>query len=284
MPGQNPTQKDMGIRPGAPGDEPKLTETEIILLGLFFLTLDALDWAEVGVPITDAIAFPVSQIYLRIKGVPSGKMLGGNLLELIPLADYLPMRTAAFLWTAWIDRHPTAGGILKAAEKMQGEVSGTLPKEINPGPSPVPQTPQSVPGPYGETETPAFSHALPLETRGAIRDVRENIPQGRRIAAPGQPEKESAPGTLDIPEEDKDLFAVKAPEEMGFAKKEEEDAGVVPEKKPEQKKDDSAEEDLEERLGYGSAQIRRVAEGKDVLEKMSGKDIRKDEKDLPKPA
>ncbi|MBI5220476.1 MAG: hypothetical protein HY978_01405 [Candidatus Liptonbacteria bacterium] len=87
---------------------PKIPSAEALLVGALILLADILDYIPgVGLGVTDAIAFPSEQIYMRTKGVKGNYALIGNLLELIPVVgDVLPLRTAAFLVTIYVDRHP----------------------------------------------------------------------------------------------------------------------------------------------------------------------------------
>jgi hypothetical protein len=98
----------------APQHEPKLSDADIIIGSILMLTLDAIDWLEVGIPGTDLVGFPLEQLFLNKKGVKGTTALVGNVIELVPGVDYLPVRSIAWLITAWMDRHPS-----EFSEKME---------------------------------------------------------------------------------------------------------------------------------------------------------------------
>ncbi len=111
------------------GPEPKISDAEV-LLGISFLGL--VDIVEM-IPflnflgdfgITDAIVFPFSQIYLRMKGAHGTYMLVGNLLELVPVVGWMPIRTAGFIITVWIDRHPKVSAAVQAVSSVKGIGTG----------------------------------------------------------------------------------------------------------------------------------------------------------------
>jgi hypothetical protein len=103
----------------APQHEPKLSDADVIIGSVLMLTLDAIDWLQVGIPGTDLVGFPLEQLFLNKKGVKGTTALVGNIIELVPGVDYLPVRSIAWLITAWMDRHPS-----EFSEKMEqvGEV------------------------------------------------------------------------------------------------------------------------------------------------------------------
>ncbi len=92
---------------------------DLVELALVFFGLDDF-W------ISDAIAFPLTQIYLRMKGVRGTYELIGNIIELIPYAGWIPFRTLGMIATIYVDRHPrleaVAGAVGQIAQK--GNVSG----------------------------------------------------------------------------------------------------------------------------------------------------------------
>jgi len=80
-----------------------------LILGLFLLP-------DFWIP--DIIAFPVTQIYLRMKGVRGEYALMGNLAELIPYVSALPMRTITIIMTIAVDRSPRLKEKLEMATKV----------------------------------------------------------------------------------------------------------------------------------------------------------------------
>ena len=58
------------------------------------------------------------------------RMLVGNVLELIPGADYLPIRTVAWCWGVWLDRHPQAKAVTEAVGVGVGVGGAVLKKGV----------------------------------------------------------------------------------------------------------------------------------------------------------
>lgn len=96
-----------------------MSEADIIIGTILMLALDAIDFVEVGIPGTDLVGFPLEQLFLSKKGVKGTTALIGNVIELIPGVDYLPVRSITWLITVWMDQHPS-----EFSEKMEqvGEV------------------------------------------------------------------------------------------------------------------------------------------------------------------
>ncbi len=99
--------------------EPKISLEEIVIITPYLLLLDGLGILLVAVGmddffILDAVRFPVTQLYMRFKGVKGTSMLIGNILELIPYVGGLPISTVAWLITIYLDRHPEKAEILSA--------------------------------------------------------------------------------------------------------------------------------------------------------------------------
>ncbi len=115
--------------------EPKINGVEavfMILLCLFFDALDALATlfdAFVGAGefiklFINAIASPILYFWITIKGVSPMWTFAGAGLELIPIANTLPIRTLTMAITIYIDRHPqqtekiqTVARIVRAVKK-----------------------------------------------------------------------------------------------------------------------------------------------------------------------
>lgn len=94
--------------------EPKFSKAEIVFFSLFYIILDALDWLEAGVPLTDAASW-LTQFYYVYKGVSGSRMVVGNILEIVPGVDYLPVRTITFWMTVYADRHPKVEAVAELA-------------------------------------------------------------------------------------------------------------------------------------------------------------------------
>ncbi len=91
--------------------EPKICLAEIIYLTIAFGLTDIIGIILVvfGLDdffLLDVIRFPLSQLYLRIKGVKGTATLVANILECIPYIGALPAATIGWLITVWLDRHP----------------------------------------------------------------------------------------------------------------------------------------------------------------------------------
>lgn len=179
------------------GREPKISDAEV-LLGVFFLGL--VDIVEM-IPflnflgdfgITDAIVFPFSQIYLRMKGVRGAYMLVGNILELIPVVDWLPIRTATFLITVWVDRHPKVGAAVQAVASVKGLGGAAAGGEVTQA---AEGTAKGAAGAYSgaESDLAAAASGAPATggeaadlgpKKGTLRELREsleNIPSTEEV-------------------------------------------------------------------------------------------------------
>lgn len=113
--------------------EPKINIVEIIVFGLFIVTADVAEFlATLSVPIpaigqalpvlATAYGFTVSAFtifWLIMKGVSTKWFLGGAGIDLIPLLNAIPARTAAFIATVAEDRlPPEKKAIVSAVTKM----------------------------------------------------------------------------------------------------------------------------------------------------------------------
>lgn len=99
---------------------PKFSLTEIIFITPFFLITDTIGiilviFALDDFALIDIVQFPLSQIYLRMKGVKGTYMLVTNILETIPYVSALPNATIGWLITVWLDSHPKAAAPLQKA-------------------------------------------------------------------------------------------------------------------------------------------------------------------------
>ncbi|TSC72321.1 MAG: hypothetical protein G01um101438_639 [Parcubacteria group bacterium Gr01-1014_38] len=66
--------------------------------------------------ITDVLAFPITQLYLRFKGVRSTYNIVCNIVELIPYVGALPLKTVGFLLTVWANRRAARRETLEQVE------------------------------------------------------------------------------------------------------------------------------------------------------------------------
>jgi hypothetical protein len=83
--------------------QPKISLPEIILIGLFFVILDAIDLIPFAGDLDDVFAAPLGAYYL-IKGINGIAFWVSWLLKLIPGFQELPLRTLSWAITVGIDR------------------------------------------------------------------------------------------------------------------------------------------------------------------------------------
>ena len=96
--------------------EPKISTPEAILVIMVLMLADGIELLLLFLAlddfwISDAIAFPLTQFYLRMKGVKGTASLVANLLELIPYVGWLPLRTMGFAIVVYLDHHPKLGAV-----------------------------------------------------------------------------------------------------------------------------------------------------------------------------
>ena len=105
--------------------EPKISIPEGII-GIFVLLIaDGVELALLfaGLDdfwISDAIAFPLTQLYLRMKGLKGTASLVANILELIPYVGWLPLRTIGFVIVLYMDHHPKLAAVTMRAAIVKG--------------------------------------------------------------------------------------------------------------------------------------------------------------------
>ncbi|MEK7212248.1 MAG: hypothetical protein AAB686_01050 [Patescibacteria group bacterium] len=85
-----------------------LTLPEMLFVGGLLLVADTIEallllFALDDFGISDAIAFPATQIYLKLRGVRGFYCLIGNCLELVPYLGALPLRTITFGVTMFME-------------------------------------------------------------------------------------------------------------------------------------------------------------------------------------
>lgn len=84
--------------------EPKISTPEIIILVLFAVIADLINWIPVINWVVTAVTLPGFQLYFMIKGVRGIYSLAGNAVEAIPALSVLPAITAGIIVTIIIDR------------------------------------------------------------------------------------------------------------------------------------------------------------------------------------
>ncbi len=107
---------------------PKISTPEVIIGTMILGATDLADIAlplifpAVGEVLTYFYGVPVSSftwIYLTMKRVKALPFALGGLADTLPFVNMLPMRTATFLLTAYVDRHPRAAPIVAAVEQVR---------------------------------------------------------------------------------------------------------------------------------------------------------------------
>ncbi len=84
--------------------KPKITQVESFIILAILAGLDIVDVALLIVGLDDfflldIVAFPITQLYFRMKGVRANYMLFANVAEVIPYVGKLPLRTIGALVT-----------------------------------------------------------------------------------------------------------------------------------------------------------------------------------------
>jgi hypothetical protein len=105
--------------------EPKISDVEIVLVGLFYVALDAIDLIPIAGEITDMIAAPMG-FYYWSKGLSGTAFLAAEVLDLIPIVQAIPSRTISWGATVYIDRHPKLEAALGSATKIAGALEGDV--------------------------------------------------------------------------------------------------------------------------------------------------------------
>jgi len=101
--------------------QPKISLPEAFLLTAYIALTDVVGivlviFALDDFFIIDAMTFPVTQIYFRMKGVSkAGLDLAMNIAEVVPYVGALPLRTIGVIMVIWADHHPE-GVVAKATQ------------------------------------------------------------------------------------------------------------------------------------------------------------------------
>ncbi len=117
----------MAIQSGSGKHEPKISTSEIVIIGLYALALDIADWFVVPGEffITDALGLLID-LYLCMKGLPLGRMLIMQATELIPgVEEFDPGYTIGWILTVYLDRHPKTATVANVASTLTGKPGAT---------------------------------------------------------------------------------------------------------------------------------------------------------------
>ena len=133
--------------------KPKISLPEIYLLVVFALIADLINWIPVVNWLVDLIELPGYWLYFRMKGVLThGWLIGGGVVEAIPVLSVLPGTTASIVAIIIMDRVAAAAPkeIQKTLAKVPGEK--TPPTSSGSGtPTPAPASNQ------GSTKAPSVA-------------------------------------------------------------------------------------------------------------------------------
>lgn len=106
--------------------EPKISEVEIILIGIFYLLLDVFDLIPAVGDLTDVIAAPMGYYYWT-KGLNGITFIVAEIIEAIPGPQEFPfIRIITWGITVWIDRHPALEAAVAPALAIEGALEGDV--------------------------------------------------------------------------------------------------------------------------------------------------------------
>ena len=106
-------------------NEPKISQVESFVIISILAGLDVADLALLAFGlddffILDILAFPLTQLYFRMKGVRANYMLTSNILEIVPYLGKAPLRTVGAPAPIYAPYHPE--GIVSEAVNIGGAV------------------------------------------------------------------------------------------------------------------------------------------------------------------
>jgi hypothetical protein len=108
--------------------EPKISDVEIILIGVFYLGLDIVDLFPGAGDITDVIAAPMG-FYYWMKGLNAITFIVSEIIEAIPGLQEIPfVRIITWGMTIWFDRHPKLEGVLAPVLQAADALGGDIPE------------------------------------------------------------------------------------------------------------------------------------------------------------
>ncbi|TSC64350.1 MAG: hypothetical protein G01um1014106_162 [Parcubacteria group bacterium Gr01-1014_106] len=111
----------------------KISWIAAILFSGYLLMLDTVDvllllFGLDDFLITDMLAFPITQLYLRWMGVRGTYNLLGNMLEFVPYLGSLPLRTMSFIFTVWMTwKEERKAALTQAQSALQRTRGSTAP-------------------------------------------------------------------------------------------------------------------------------------------------------------
>jgi hypothetical protein len=188
--------------------EPKISDVEIILIGLFYLFLDAIDFIPAAGDITDVIAAPMGFYYWQ-KGLNGITFIVAEIIEAIPgLQEFPFIRIITWGITVVIDRSPKLQASLATVEAVEGaldtlEGAGAAGAEgiSERGIAAETTTPRGEAGQGSAAQAPASGGNNRPSDENTERDVNKNETEGEREATSrGQvvQNEDEAPGQSDL--------------------------------------------------------------------------------------
>ncbi len=105
--------------------EPKISDVEIVAIGVFFVMLDLIDLIPIAGDVTDIVAAPMG-MYYWMKGINGTAFIAAEVLDLIPFVQMVPSRTIGWVITAYIDRSPKLQTKLAPALAVAGALEGDV--------------------------------------------------------------------------------------------------------------------------------------------------------------
>lgn len=106
--------------------QPKISTPEAILILMITVIADLISIIPVINWLVSVVMFPVTQFYLRMKGIKGTYMLVGNVIELIPVLSVLPGYTTAMAITIYVDRHPQLTAKIQKMPLVVGKTNAKI--------------------------------------------------------------------------------------------------------------------------------------------------------------
>jgi len=194
------------------GYEPKISLVEILLVLIIIVPAEiaSMVFPYVGGIIVDIIVGPLLTFYLWIKGLSIIRQVVMVFLEFTPI-NFLPLLTAGFLLTVWLDRNPKLAEVATQAAAIKGKgAAGAKKTAPHPG-EPKGKTGAAPGAPQKGGVSPAG--AQPAESRAAGAREFEAKREGGQREWP--PEKGEAPGVQTAEKKEEEDLATKEIEVYG---------------------------------------------------------------------
>lgn len=154
--------------------EPKISDVEIVLIGIFYFGLDIVDFIPTVGDVTDLVASPMG-FYYWMKGINGTAFLASEVIEAVPGAQELPfVRTITWGINIWLDRHPKLTAAFATVEAIEGGVDALQSEGV------------------GGAEELSESRGIAAETSGGGGNAAVGVQeQGAGVGGSGEVEVES---------------------------------------------------------------------------------------------